>query len=129
MRISDWSSDVCSSDLPPSLRPGLTRSTLHSATECAQQAGLDGSKSRAGRHLRKSDASLFRARSGSFEPAVAFAGRQGPQQDQQEGRSAPYVWMFPDFLESVASSACRSEERRVGQEWVSMCRSRWSPDH
>src|SRR3546814_18204053 len=84
----------------------LTRSTLHSATECAQQAGLDGSKSRAGRHLRKSDASLFRARSGSFEPAVAFAGRQGPQQDQQEGRSAPDVWMFPDFLESVASSAC-----------------------
>src|SRR3546814_9154485 len=65
MRISDWSSDVCSSDL-----------------------------------------SLFRARSGSFEPAVAFAGRQGPQQDQQEGRSAPDVWMFPDFLESVASSAC-----------------------
>src|SRR3546814_7999991 len=81
MRISDWSSDVCSSD-------------------------LDGSKSRAGRHLRKSDASLFRARSGSFEPAVALAGRQGPQQDQQEGRSAPDVWMFPDFLESVASSAC-----------------------
>src|SRR3546814_15952065 len=74
--------------VPPSLRPGLTRSTLHSATECAQQAGLDGSKSRAGRHLRKSDASLFRARSGSFEPAVAFAGRQGPQQDQTADRKS-----------------------------------------
>src|SRR3546814_15599176 len=24
---------------------------------------------------------------------------------------------------------CRSEERRVGQECVSTCRSRWSPDH
>src|SRR3546814_11539414 len=23
----------------------------------------------------------------------------------------------------------RSEERRVGKEWVSTCRSRWSPDH
>src|SRR3546814_14578664 len=23
----------------------------------------------------------------------------------------------------------RSEERRVGQEWVSTCRSRWSPAH
>src|SRR3546814_14223774 len=23
----------------------------------------------------------------------------------------------------------RSEERRVGTEWVSTCRSRWSPDH
>src|SRR3546814_13705555 len=25
--------------------------------------------------------------------------------------------------------AYRSEERRVGKEWVSTCRSRWSPDH
>src|SRR3546814_2297794 len=25
--------------------------------------------------------------------------------------------------------ALRSEERRVGKEWVSTCRSRWSPDH
>src|SRR3546814_14728433 len=24
---------------------------------------------------------------------------------------------------------CRSEERRVGKEWVSTCRSRWSPYH
>src|SRR3546814_17290534 len=23
----------------------------------------------------------------------------------------------------------RSEERRVGKEWVSTCRTRWSPDH
>src|SRR3546814_17987935 len=23
----------------------------------------------------------------------------------------------------------RSEERRVGKEWVSTCRSRWSPEH
>src|SRR3546814_14500155 len=26
-------------------------------------------------------------------------------------------------------SSPRSEERRVGQEWVSTCRSRWSPYH
>src|SRR3546814_17423478 len=25
--------------------------------------------------------------------------------------------------------AARSEERRVGKEWVSTCRSRWSPYH
>src|SRR3546814_15645258 len=29
----------------------------------------------------------------------------------------------------VAGRAQRSEERRVGQEWVSTCRSRWSPYH
>src|SRR3546814_17751590 len=26
-------------------------------------------------------------------------------------------------------AAARSEERRVGKEWVSPCRSRWSRDH
>src|SRR3546814_11691298 len=35
--------------------------------------------------------------------------------------------------EAAASGAPRkperSEERRVGKEWVSTCRSRWSPDH
>src|SRR3546814_14267992 len=30
---------------------------------------------------------------------------------------------------SIASSAARSEERRVGKECVSTCRSRWSPYH
>src|SRR3546814_14971733 len=29
----------------------------------------------------------------------------------------------------VACTAARSEERRVGKECVSTCRSRWSPDH
>src|SRR3546814_20231938 len=28
-----------------------------------------------------------------------------------------------------SSSICRSEERRVGKECVSTCRSRWSPDN
>src|SRR3546814_16571607 len=27
------------------------------------------------------------------------------------------------------SEPCRSDERRVGKEWVSTCRSRWSPYH
>src|SRR3546814_15027218 len=32
-------------------------------------------------------------------------------------------------IASFASSATRSEERRVGKECVSTCRSRWSTDH
>src|SRR3546814_15832797 len=32
--------------------------------------------------------------------------------------------MIADWVEAV-----RSEERRVGKEWVSTCRSRWSPYH
>src|SRR3546814_12069792 len=33
------------------------------------------------------------------------------------------------FADSVKFDAGRSEERRVGTECVSTCRSRWSPDH
>src|SRR3546814_12302869 len=32
-------------------------------------------------------------------------------------------------FELIASLLLRSEERRVGKECVSTCRSRWSPDH
>src|SRR3546814_17378600 len=33
------------------------------------------------------------------------------------------------LLNGTAAHAARSEERRVGTECVSTCRSRWSPDH
>src|SRR3546814_20807377 len=32
-------------------------------------------------------------------------------------------------VNSLMTAAGRSEERRVGKEWVSTCRSRWSPYH
>src|SRR3546814_13422653 len=37
--------------------------------------------------------------------------------------SAMIAWPFRKLM------CCRSEERRVGKEWVSTCRSRWSPSH
>ena len=36
--------------------------------------------------------------------------------------------LFPDAL-VVSVGGARSEERRVGKECASMCRSRWSPYH
>src|SRR3546814_12128024 len=35
----------------------------------------------------------------------------------------------PELVEGPFFSATRSEERRVGKECVSTCRSRWSPSH
>src|SRR3546814_8329111 len=69
MRISDWSSDVCSSDLLPSVR---------------------------GRGGRRLSASC----------------------------SLSVLPLAPGPLPAI-----RSEERRVGKECVSTCRSRWSPYH
>src|SRR3546814_19417004 len=42
-------------------------------------------------------------------------------------RSTTPSW-FAERL-AVSLSGSRSEERRVGKEWVSTCRSRWSPYH
>src|SRR3546814_5005939 len=84
MRISDWSSDVCSSDLLDGPGP---RDRL-------DQRGLAG---------QRIDAGLLER---------AF------QRDLLAG----------EFLDEHADLR-RSEERRVGKECVSTCRSRWSPYH
>src|SRR3546814_11298865 len=45
------------------------------------------------------------------------------------------IWLLPlhgighDAAMHAALASSRSEERRVGKECVSTCRSRWSPDH
>src|SRR3546814_8414706 len=44
--------------------------------------------------------------------------------DKHEGRKP---WIFVPRKEDYFEA--RSEERRVGKECVSTCRSRWSPDH
>src|SRR3546814_9724195 len=71
MRISDWSSDVCSSDL------------------CL----------------------------GSLETMMG---------DKEDGHGAEGTMTMEQLLTDPEQ---RSEERRVGKECVSTCRSRWSPYH
>src|SRR3546814_16278837 len=90
MRISDWSSDVCSSDLQW----------------------------------------LGRVR-GQRAHALAFAG--GEDQCFHAAvltrlRSRSPMARFSSAI-SGAVASYRSEERRVGKECVSKCRSRWSPEH
>src|SRR3546814_6968051 len=46
-----------------------------------------------------------------------------------DSRSAAILWrIYRDEIRHVGAGT-RSEERRVGKECVSTCRSRWSPDH
>src|SRR3546814_18797378 len=95
MRISDWSSDVCSSDLKP-VAPGET-GILHVA----------------GSPLFSS---YFR------DPALtASAFVVIPGIDAQLFNSHDQVRLH--------EGGARSDERRVGKECVSTCRSRWSPYH
>src|SRR3546814_1062000 len=94
MRISDWSSDVCSSDLAGEVAP------LHVAHGVA--AGLTGDQARRGEVAQ---------RSGHVVELHVVELHVLP------GR------------EVAPAPAVRSEERRVGKECVSTCRSRWSPYH
>src|SRR3546814_1572717 len=100
MRISDWSSDVCSSDLLAERhRPEVRESS--------------DARIRRGGHDRPKDA----LRNAS---AVLIYEEVG-------GDAARPVSEPADRKHLVAFS--RSEERRVGKECVSTCRSRWSPYH
>src|SRR3546814_19071897 len=133
MRISDWSSDVCSSDL-------LARRDL--AGELAKAAD-------AGRHVvgQKRCERLAAAREGDVVDARGLdADLFGDQPDQDvvgtAGRTAgpgdgPRVSL--ELRDQVVGrldlrgrrhdNDLRSEERRVGKECVSTCSSRWRPYH
>src|SRR3546814_9270166 len=96
MRISDWSSDVCSSDLFP------------------ERDGEDDRLDVLHRLLRRD-----RHRTdplGLFADCVRI--RRTCQLDRMAGC---------DELAGERAANIRSEERRVGKECVSTCRSRWSP--
>src|SRR3546814_19100127 len=89
MRISDWSSDVCSSDLANS-----ARSALYRLEQLVQESVVTVPR---------------RLIAEAIDLVVFIQGRG-------TGRR----------IETIAEVA-RSEERRVGKECVSPCRSRWSP--
>src|SRR3546814_13885501 len=104
MRISDWSSDVCSSDLPALLIEG----------EEEVPRGLpDFLRQRGGRG--RADISFRKPAAPDDRVAVVEHGA-----DPAFG----HILAAQDAAEDL-----RSEERRVGKECVSTCRSRWSPDH
>src|SRR3546814_1583645 len=92
MRISDWSSDVCSSDLDLA-----TVDVLYDLGFLLMDLWHYG--------YRK-EANLVFNRYFDLSP-----------------EDEPGLPLLPLFL------SMRSEERRVGKECVSTCRSRWSPYH
>src|SRR3546814_19641884 len=102
MRISDWSSDVCSSDLH---RPPHTVGRAISRTQCACAA-----LPRLSQTSRRDIDDRWLGRLDGNEQAHFHTSLSGADWDELCGMA-------------------RSEERRVGKECVSTCRSRWSPYH
>src|SRR3546814_4660279 len=104
MRISDWSSDVCSSDLPG--RPHFEIIRLR-ARETRIPRGEQLAPVRQSEPLQQH----FCMTSQPLQFRLAVLRRADPHQFH--------------LVELVN----RSEERRVGKECVSTCRFRWSPYH
>src|SRR3546814_16396484 len=104
MRISDWSSDVCSSDLAPPARAGsaaFIETQIDDEDPYVQQS--------VGYTLR-----LYYA-----TPLVSG------QLDQATPAGASLQRVGSD----LQYTRLRSEARRVGKECVRTCRTRWSPVH
>src|SRR3546814_14833300 len=122
MRISDWSSDVCSSDLPTAmLRLGQLYFSFQDAR--AQNAAVGW--------LRR--ASQLGQSYAMVELGRAYASGAGVEIDPVKAvyyfRSAAVAGNADGMIEYGRSSAPRSEERREGKECVSTVRSRWLPEH
>src|SRR3546814_16687663 len=104
MRISDWSSDVCSSDL----RNGVAGGARH--VGCDQPILAKNAIDQGGfADVRAADHSDAHHSRRLF---VGIGCRLGLRQVHFDG------------VEQI-----RSAERRGGKGWVSTCRSRWSPSH
>src|SRR3546814_15657742 len=109
MRISDWSSDVCSSDLGDGGR------TL---TLAIASVDKDDFARAAAKSPKRYSVSM---------PVPAATGRLDlPSVRGDESR--PLV-VIDAGHGGHDPGAIRSEERRGGNECVSTCRSRWSADH
>src|SRR3546814_15597877 len=125
MRISDWSSDVCSSDLGVAKQGALLREreiqSLRVEIETLQEREHELERGIAAWRDRLLAAEQQRedAQRGLYMAHRSVSELAGQLQSQQ-GR-----------LESARNriARLRSEERRGGKECGRTCRSRWSRDH
>src|SRR3546814_14434846 len=106
MRISDWSSDVCSSDLPELFVLHPEGTPLYIANEDDNMV------------------TVVDVEKGTVLAEVPVGVEPEGMGISPDGR----VLGNTSATTNMAPFIDRSAERRVGTEGVSRCRSRWSPD-
>src|SRR3546814_12949510 len=118
MRISDWSSDVCSSDLDAPR--GVQGALVSLDRDGAVRAMVGGTDYVASNYNRATQA--VRQPGSAWKLFVYMAALEAGYKVDDQVIDEPVTiggW----------SPRNRSEARRVGKECVSTCRSRWSPYH
>src|SRR3546814_11873323 len=131
MRISDWSSDVCSSDLLDDNRGRsgivyrLSRKSVEETAADLVRHGYDALPYHAGMpaEVRAANQDRFVSDDGVVMVAtIAF----GMRIDQPDVRFV--VHADPPSSVEASYQEIRSHERRVGNEWVRTSRTRRGPD-
>src|SRR3546814_20883938 len=113
MRISDWSSDVCSSDLDVApVEPRVN-----------QIIALDFNS------LLNGEFATVIIVGVEYQLAIKRLNRQHPTRRYRSGELGRRQRHLLLGERIGTDRRPRSEERRVGKECVSTCRSRWSPSH
>src|SRR3546814_17937671 len=120
MRISDWSSDVCSSDLPAVLTIAkIEAGTTHNIIP--GEAKLLGTLRTLSEETRANTQAAFRRIVTHIAAAHGCAGEavidKGYPVTMNDARATA-------MLKDIAGDT-RSDASRVGHEWVSTGRSRW----
>src|SRR3546814_17694524 len=127
MRISDWSSDVCSSDLLAKVAQNFLGDGV-----VLGDARLERNELLAGIAPDGIDKLVERFwidchDQAPSRPTIAIAATfwfgMPPRLCERPKVGVPATWRSP------ARPRSRSEARRVGKECVSTCRSRWAPYH
>src|SRR3546814_20585031 len=108
MRISDWSSDVCSSDL---IAPAIADASAGHRDWMTFAIGAGCAVFVGGLMIM-----------GSMGSPIELTLRQG-------FALTTLSWVALSAVGALPLVFSRSEERRVGKEGVSTCRSRWSQYH
>src|SRR3546814_10713818 len=120
MRIRDWSSDVCSSDLTAWENQVRSRLFMERPADTLDRDVRVLSRHKAN-YAQNGEEIAFRWHEWAF-----ILEDELPNDQRAEIAAVVQANGENDaFLRCLA----RSEERRVGKECVSTCRSRWSPYH
>src|SRR3546814_16822960 len=121
MRISDWSSDVCSSDLKAELDEKLTNIDVAKRTINIREAQAAGEE-------RRKDAELLLKRHDTLE-GIKLKTAEQARKDRETDNRIDIGLAELDLAIDAAAEAGRSDKRRVGNECVRTCRTRWLPKH
>src|SRR3546814_11315447 len=125
MRISDWSSDVCSSDLP------VTPAQWRSRRDVAVDMTLGyGERDKIVEDMLVADKVLSEKQVRWYGDKQSYNLWKNAMEVKGWKNIQDYI-VDPESLppEEPNPLQKRSEERRVGKECVRTCRSRWSPEH